>query len=445
MKSLPAGDFRQADYRLLLPAGEGLRLTTGPGLPEDAVRALDAHFPATADARYDVAVATAEAGLPLPALRPGGVLCRLGDPAPRAPGPDWVETGRWLAVPGLPAFRVLVPDTVTGRRAAAMLGVSPSTAGLHIAVRRGEAPRTSLLSLALDALDLPSPPGGVAIVSGRLGEGNPVLAFLLDADGRPRHVVKVARFAGQTHLEAEHESLQAIVRTLGPELSSCVVSPTAHAVVDGHPALAFAYEPSAPLHGWRWRLGRRARYLRRASTWLAEVARRTTHTTNTGHFDELHVAPLRRLAASGVLPEAWDARVKKALCEVEGLRARAVLVLEHGDLGPYNTRLVDPRHGDFKVLDWGSAQPDGLPAVDLGYLLSTTGASPVGGARLLGEYLDAIKQPRPLFEAFALSYVARRFEELERVRGRQTGDALPGGRLLLPVARRMLAFAEHLT
>ncbi len=215
-------------------------------------------------------------------LRPGGVLCRfLGRKADAMPA-GLTPVGRWRAYPDWPAFRVLIPDNPAGWRAAARdlrLFPSRSATGLRARLSPGAAARLlpehgialyrrdggeshptllaalrgALASIGDDAIRS-TPPERWLLASGRLGPGNPILAFSLDEDGRPKRLIKTARFPGGQHLYAEAEQLDRIERSLGPAEAARVIRPTDSAVVAGRWALAYNYEPTHPFFGIRWRL-----------------------------------------------------------------------------------------------------------------------------------------------------------------------------------------------
>lgn len=377
-----------------------------------------------------------------------GVICRAYEGAPPPPPDGFERVGCWRAWPAWPAFRFLLPEGFGPGQLAPLAALArlaaPGGPPLAAAVnglavdRPAGAPRTLLLERLYAALELPLAAASTAVYSGRAGEGNPILAFAY-AGGRPVRVVKIARFPNQTHLDEERDRLGAVTAALGPELAAPVVTPIAAGQAAGHTALAYRYEPSRATRGARFRLLHRRAFLSRIERWLAAVARRTAHRLEPAAFERRHVAPLRRLLASERLPAELAVRGRAALADLERADDRPPSVLEHGDLGIYNLRRTGPR-GAFAVIDWGSCDTDGLPLADLAYLLASCGTPRRLGARLLARHLGSIGQ-RP-GRAFTLwmSYAARRWEELDRVRAPQAGDPLPGGRILLPVIERVARY-----
>ncbi|MET0553697.1 MAG: phosphotransferase [Vicinamibacteria bacterium] len=379
----------------------------------------------------------------------GGVLCRTYEGAPPPPPPGFERVGAWRAWPEWPAFRFLLPEEFGPAQLAPLLplarlaapdGPPLATVANGLAVdRRAGAPRSLLLERLYAALELPLAAASTAVYSGRLGEGNPIIAFAY-ADGRPVRVVKIARLPHQPHLGAERDRLRVVTEALGPELAPHVVSPLAAGEAAGHTALAYRYEPSRATRGARFRLLHRRAFLSRIAGWLAGVARKTAHRLEPTEFERRHVAPLRRLLARDLLTPDLSARGRSALADLERREQRPPCVLEHGDLGIYNLRRTGPR-GAFAVIDWGSSDLDGLPGADLAYLLASCGAPRGQAARLLARYLDAIGQPPDRAFTLWISYAARRWEELDGVRGSEAGDSLPGGRILLPVIARVARYA----
>lgn len=119
-------------------------------------------------------------------------------------------------------------------------------------------------------------------------------------------------------------------------------------------------------------------------------------------------------------------------------------MLEHGDLGVYNVRLSRADGSDFRVLDWGSSTFDGIPVGDLGYLLCSARA-PLGLARRsLLRYLDRTGLSAELASACWHAYLARRWEELDRIRPPRADDPSSGGGLLRPIAERMASYLDTL-
>jgi hypothetical protein len=502
-----AEDFRLADFKLLLPVDEDVRaLVVGTSRRAFAqhltgdVAQLDQLPSAARPGADDYDLIFADDLGAAAWLRPGGWLCLLRSArseraalgaAPEtasetasktaqgvAPGtvrgpaePGLRPSGRWRAYPDWPAFRVLIPETAQGWRAAARslrlfawrssLGITTSlwpglakhwlpANGIALFQRPGPARPTLLMRIletfsdqGLRALS-EVPMERWLLVSGRLGPGNPILAFALDAQGQPQHLIKVARVRGATHLEQEAQQLAAISDALAPATSAKVIRPLASAQVDGRWALAYAYAPTRAFFGPRWQLQGRRGFCLAMADWLAALVEETRRPDD-GVFETEQLAPLRRLIMRQILPSDLQRRAERAL---ESLESRALggipLVLEHGDLGVYNVRLSRADGCDFRVLDWGSSTFDGIPVGDLGYLLCSARA-PIGLARRsLLRYLNQTGLCAEHASACWHAYLARRWEELDSIRPPQTDDPDSGGGLLRPIAEQMATYLDSL-
>ncbi|WP_296696258.1 hypothetical protein [Thiocapsa sp. UBA6158] len=406
-------------------------------------------------------------------LRPGGVLCRFLGLTVGAIPAGLTPVGRWRAYPDWPAFRVMIPDNPAGWRAAARrlrlfhprsasglrARLSPGTAarllpehGIALYRRDGGEARPTLLaalrgalaSIGDDAIRA-TPPERWLLASGRLGPGNPILAFSLDEDGEPRRLIKAARFPGGQHLHAEAEQLDRIERALDPAEAARVIRPTDSAVVAGRWALAYDYEPTYPFFGIRWRLRGRTRFCLAAADWLAAAGLATRQRPERATVEARHVAPLQRLVARRILPRSVQARAEAALDDLQRLAPSLPMVLEHGDLGIYNTRLTHVDGSDFRVLDWGSSTFEGIPLGDLAYLLCSARAPKALARRYVGDYLVRMHIPTGEAPALWFSYLARRWEELDGIRPPVPGDPNSGGALLLPIEGRVASYLDGLT
>ena len=448
-------DYRLADYKPLLPIQAGIRVRLDPAAAQPSLPLLATELDAGAAAQADhepcdlvVGCNPDLSGL----LKPGGLLCLLSEP--REAREDMRLIGRWRALPGWPAFRALVPDHPAGYRAAfksmrllparspaALLGsLWPTLAarllpksGLALYARGSAEAADSLLAGADRALG-----GGEfqlaqwLIVSGRLGPGNPILAFQLDTQGRPRRLIKLARDRGAEHLAHEAAQIAQITQALGPELARRVIAPTAAATVDERHVLAYDFVPTRAFRGLRWRLQGRAGLCRALTDWLIRVAQQTGRAADPNSAAEHHVQPLDDLIRRDILPPELQQEARQAL---DWLRKQSTLptVFEHGDLGIYNLRLLAANGSDFKVLDWGSSTFDGIACGDLLYLLSSTRAPAALATHCLQTYLRALELPVSAATALWWSYLARRWAELDTIRAPNPDDPTSGGGLLLAV------------
>jgi hypothetical protein len=100
--------------------------------------------------------------------------------------------------------------------------------------------------------------------------------------------------------------------------------------------------------------------------WLVMLAQRTARPDDGGRWSRLAVPALasmgEQLASLGMSPPGAGTPLTAA--SLEGLP----LVVEHRDCAPWN--LVRGSAGDLRVLDWESAEIDGLPGLDLLYFLA---------------------------------------------------------------------------
>lgn len=411
-------------------------------------------------------------------LRPGGTLCHFS-PATldtrSGPVADLKLIGRWRAFPSWPDFRVLIPEHAAGWKAAirglrlvpmrSWLGplaqLHPAFAawklpGHGIALYRreldGASRQTSLLEAADRALTSaagiePDSPEFAPLewitVSGRLGPGNPILAFRMDSSGSLQRLIKLARYPETEHLLLEAANFTIIEQALGPDLAIRVIKPTASARINGRSALAYDYVPTFAFFGLRWRVQSRRRFCQAMTEWLANVAlvTRREHGRNTA--ERLHLAPLRRLIERGVLPPTIAAEARQALSWLDAQQSLPT-VFEHGDLGVYNTRMTRADGSDFRVLDWGSSSSEGIALGDLAYLLSSARAPVTLGASCLLSYLQRLELPGEAAASLWFAYLARRWAELDTVRAPVEGDPHSGGGILLAIHDQVRPYLARL-
>jgi len=412
-------------------------------------------------------------------LRPDGTLCCLRpntrDPSSR-PVDGLKRIGRWRAFPSWPDFRVLIPEHAAGWRSAVRgLRLLPMRswlgllAQLHPKIAAWKLPShgieiyrresdgvfgpTSLLEAADAALLIATgrepdsrefDPMDWVPVSGRLGPGNPILAFRMDRSGSIRRLIKLARYPEANHLPQEAQKLQFIEKALGPELAASVILPTASARIHGRAALAYDYVPTFAFFGLRWRVQGHRRFCRAMTDWLAAVARATRREDGRATSERLHRAPLRRLIERGILPPGIQAEARQALVWLDA-QPTLPTVFEHGDLGIYNTRMIQADGSEFRLLDWGSSTFDGIALGDLAYLLSSARAPGKLGSRCLRQYLQCLKLPEEAAAPLWFAYLARRWAELDTVRAPLEVDPGSGGGVLLAVHAQVKPYLARLT
>lgn len=464
-------DYRLADFKVLLPLRSDLRIL----VIDVAEPAFALHLAADVDSIdiFDKDKVCADGSIPaghydlvfsddLAAaryLRAGGTFCHFSVASGTAPTlAGLLLLGRWRALPQWPAFRSLVPDHVSGwyaavrhfrllplRSAGALLALLRSPLATiflparAITLYRRAGPSTPTLLAELDAsLNASRGAAGDATlaqwmpVSGRLGAGNPILAFRLDNTGKPLRLIKLARTAGAEHLYEEAEKLELVEKLLGDTLAARMIRPDACTTHNGRAALAYTYVPTHAFFGLRWHLQARTNFCKSLTRWLGDCAVATRTQLDPASAARLHVAPLGRLLARGILPAAVQVRGQQASAWLQA-QAELHTVLEHGDLGIYNTRLTSANGCEFRVLDWGSSTVQGIAVGDLLYLLVSARAPVALAKKCLLQYLQQMGLPVMAAAPLWFSYLARRWEELDTVRTPDPADPTSGGGLLLSI------------
>lgn len=483
--TVDSNDYRLADFKLLLPLGQKTRtliinvqerrflphLTQELGevhqvdkapVPESATHPLyDLVFSDSLDAvRY---------------LRPGGTICHLKPDNQDCPVDTIELIGRWRAFPSWPDFRVLIPEQELGWRAAvrglrliplcSWLGVltqfRPALAArmlpnqgiaLYRRVCKTTPSAKSLLETAdsalLTAADRSTESAHFAPmqwmpVSGRLGHGNPILAFRISTAGHLLRLIKLARYPQADHLLLEAQKLQRIEQALGPELTTRIIKPSASASIDGRAVLAYDYVPTYVFFGPRWHLQRRQKFCRAVTDWLAEVALVSRRDDSADIAEQLHRAPLRHLVERNILPPELQAQARQALAWLDQ-QSTLPTVFEHGDLGIYNARMIKANGSDFQVLDWGSSTFSGIAIGDLAYLLSSARAPVRLGVSCLKQYLRRLELPAVVAAPLWFVYLARRWAELDTVRVPIAGIPESGGGVLLAIHAQVQPYLDRL-
>lgn len=476
---IPNDDYRMADFKLLLPTGPEVRVLTGasvseaflahlapdvgyvdvwcedPGMVDDVttlarnIRGVSRD--STLAQHYSLVINdTAELDA---ALAPGGVLCRV---APKgrmtsALREEFEPLGAWQTQPEWPEFRFLFPRGPAGVRMSReefQQTVKHDAPALHLFRKSGGTPVLTFREQLANALTHANPawtdwPASQwSLYSGQRGEGNPILFFIGDAEGSCELLVKVPRYRGLGYLTEERGHIAQIMSTLGPELGRRVIAPLDSLHLGGRDLLVYGYEPTAPFFGLRWRLFGKSNYLNGLTQWLAGVARQSAHVLSRSAFSDQHLGPLERLRDRKLLPDPLQAECDRALDQLAGFREQPFSVLEHGDLGLYNTRLTRPDGTDFRVLDWGSSCLDGAPLGDLCFALNVSNAPVRLARRLVADYLEATGLAMSDAYAVWLSYMARRWEELDSIRPVDPCDPTSGGGVLLPYAQRVREYVS---
>jgi len=388
--------LRRVDWRYLLSAGEtpsALALCSG-----DLADAVELAFePVRADGEADLVVVgrasrarVARAGR---AVVPGGeVAVRWRSTLPGGagrlrrrlenagfthvrlywPGPvPWRQPHFWLPLAARGAIARVLADRPARSRFGAVLRAVWGRA-LRIgsltplwAIARapgGEAPKASAGNDAEGEREWLLLTGGkrsinkvVALGFRRSGDaGGPDLALKIarvsDAEPGLRREAEVLR-----ELERERPEVPGIPRVLGEETRSGRLG-VAESPVLGRPLLdqltPASFEGQA----------------RAVTDWLAGLAGRPSAEPRAGWWPRLVGEPLEEFERTfgPVAGEGLVERARRALDPLGDLP----LVCEHRDCAPWNV-LITPA-GDLALLDWESAEPRGLPALDLVYFLANS-------------------------------------------------------------------------
>lgn len=426
-------------------------------------------------------------------LRPTGVLCHFWGPGAAADTEGLVRIGCWRADPGWPRFHTLIPDTpgarraetphlgLAGRRRGSWLRAlaslvrrsdSVSRGGIALYCQRASAGAEVTSRLAVSSLDSrllqeeggtlsPSPvhvarrahatsatAHGVLsppwlLTSDETKPDAPILLFALRRDARPCRLIKAARLPGKTDLQAEAAQIARIDRCIGVAAQR-LVRPTASACVDGRWALGYRFEPTWPFQGPFWYLRGRAGFCDAMTNWLGMIADATRRQADQEQIESVHLAPVRRLLERHILPGDLQHEAERTFEDLIRLAPSVPLILEHGDLGVHNTRLTRADGRDFRVLGWATSTFDGIPLGDLGCLLCSARAPAALASRCLSDYLIRARLPGGAAPSLWLSYLARRWEEHDRIRTLVPGESGSGGGILLPIHRRMRAYLRRL-
>ncbi|MCX6044535.1 MAG: aminoglycoside phosphotransferase family protein [Chloroflexi bacterium] len=148
-------------------------------------------------------------------------------------------------------------------------------------------------------------------------------------------------------------------------------------------------------------------YVQAATDWLIELHQATAkpRISDAHWYDDLLGNLAQQFVASVPLSSEELRRVEQTELLIRGIRAgRIPQVFEHGDLGPVNIMVT--KTGELGVVDWELAEPGGLPAVDLFFLLTL--ASPAWRRAKRGsDYVTAFHETFFGPKAWARPYIKR--------------------------------------
>jgi hypothetical protein len=194
---------------------------------------------------------------------------------------------------------------------------------------------------------------------------NKVIGFVFEGDERaPSLIVKLPRIPESAErLEREAENLRALHRRREGGVTGaprCVLfERDGWTVLGENPLTGRPFQDTLTDRSF-------PRLAREVTDWLVELAAEGRHPQADDWRSRLVEAPLASLARS---PDARDVvthmpRVRALLDRLDHLPS----VPEQRDLGPWN--LLVGNDGRLLVLDWESAEPNGLPLLDLVYFLT---------------------------------------------------------------------------
>lgn len=261
------------------------------------------------------------------------------------------------ALAGIPGAADLVVP-----RFAVLAAAHPPPAGRGPAVLRDAA-------MAASARSSPVPP--VLLTGGEEAWSRITVLAFGDGASAPRVAVKIARRAEDDEATRhEHTVLVAVRERVDADLRASVPEPLALTAVGRRTAIvqemASGTSALARLRRWPHRPGRAARDLALTAAWLAALHNQTMRSREVPGSSgwRAHVeVPFERFLA------CFEPRSKVVrLIERTGEHAASIgaslpIVLEHGDLGPWNV-LVDGNQ--IRVIDWEVAR-DGPAMTDLVY------------------------------------------------------------------------------
>jgi hypothetical protein len=369
-------------------------------------------------------------------IRNGGVVCRffkqrrvLLEKTPLR------RNGAWFAWPDWPNFRLLIPDSHQGMRAA--VRSVPLYSSLHLGramsrwlpswvttPRIGEqgiilyqdgekSAYPSYWEQVVAALGarpgfdfLKTVPSGQCLIGSGTAVNSHIVIHVVDKQGWVQGLIKCTRFPDQS-LALEEKRCEVIINLLGSDLADKLMMPGAMINLGGFVVSAYRLQSDWLTMGLRRRLLSYRKLLWAITHWLAKVAYKTAHPLPVSQFWEKHGLPLEHLRDQNLLPTPLKNAADEALVMLEKSSFRAFSVLEHGNLGIHNVQITRKDGQDFRIKDWAGADLEGAPLVDLCYLLASSNASPKLAAQCMGAYLDQTGYPRAMALPLWLSYVAR--------------------------------------
>jgi hypothetical protein len=346
--------------------------------------------------------------------------------------------GVWFAWPDWPNFRLLIPDSRPGIRAAVRhapiyghpaLGhrvnrwlpswVTTARIGEQgiILYRDSEKPVypsyweriVETLSARPDFDFLKTVPAQRWLIGAGIPGNSHIVINLVDEQGCLQGSVKCARLPNRSVLVEEKRSAT-IINLLGSDLAEKLSMPTAMMTLDKYVVSAYRLPSNWLAMGLRWRLLSSRNLLWAITHWLIKVAFKTAHPLPVFQFWQKHGLPLDRLRDQDFFTASLKGVADEALVTLEKSSFRAFSVLEHGELSLQNVQMISKHGQEFRIVNWEYADLDGAPLVDLCYLLASCKAPAKLAAQCMAAYLDQTGYPRAMALPLWLSYVARRWQ-----------------------------------
>lgn len=258
--------------------------------------------------------------------------------------------------------------------------------------------------LGLDRFGSPGRVSSVLATPRFRASGHVVFLVFSDWRATPILVGKVPRLPGDDRpLTREAANLRALesVRSGGFD---CVPQLIVHETKPGQSLLLETTVQGVPI---RLRATGSPSIVDKVVDWLIEFHAATLRSSNTvgEWYERLADDPGERFLALLPSPTVERHLVNRTADIGAALRDREIpLVFEHGDFSPPNI-LVD-HDGTIGVVDWELAEPDGLPALDLFFLLAAT-AFARDGATTEEAYLASFRRAFFGPSAWAPPYISR--------------------------------------
>lgn len=373
-------------------------------------------------------------------VRKGGTVCRFfKQRSVLLENTPLQRYGAWFAWPDWPNFRLLIPDSHQGLKAAGCYTV-PRYSNSYldrvmsfwlpswltkarigeqgiILYRDGEKSAypsqweqiVKALSTRPDFNFLKTASAKQWLIGSDIAGHSHTVINVVDEKGCVQGLVRCARLSDQS-LALEEKRWETMINLLGGDLAEKLIMPGAMMTLDNRLVSAYRLPSGWLAMGLCWRLLGFRNLMWTIMQWLVKVAYKTAHPLPVSQFWEKHGLPLVYLRDQDFLPVPLKNAADKALVNLEKSSFRAFSVLEHGELSIQNIQIVSKNGQDFRVVNWDCADLDGAPLVDLCYLLASCGAPAKLAAQCIGAYLDQTGYPKTMALPLWLAYVARRWQ-----------------------------------